>query len=609
MRIEELDRLSARPGVYLFRDVKGDILYVGKAKSLRARVRSYFRADGNGSIKTRELVRRTAAVDTIVVGSEAEALILEANLIKEHRPRFNVQLRDDKRYPYIKVTVAEPFPRVYVTRRLVNDGSRYLGPYTQVGALRQALQVIKRLYTVRSCRYDLPREAPERPCLDYHIGRCQAPCVGLQDQASYREMIDEILRVLEGNVDGVRAGVAGRMRGAAEALDFERAAHLRDVLHGLDALAQQQRVQRVGGANLDVLGLARDRDVACGVVLRIRRGVLLGLETQRFRQVEDEGDAELLAALASRFYLGRGEHGKANVPREILVPADFDDRELLAQVLSAAAGRQVRIRMPRRGDKRRLLELANDNARHRLEEHVVAAGWGAVDRADPDVALYDLQERLRLKIVPRLIACFDVSHTQGAETVASAIVFENGEPSRAQYRRMRIRGEWGNDDYRSMAEVVSRYFRRRREEGLPVPDLIVIDGGKGQLGAALGALRELGVTDVNVAALAKREEEIYLPGSSAPLRLGPRSRGLHLLQRARNEAHRFAISYNRKLRHRRTLRSELGEIPGIGPRRQQALLQRFGSLRAVREARPEEIATVPGFSTLLAHRVLEYLAR
>jgi len=604
----ELKSLPTRPGVYLFKDATGEVIYVGKAKSLRARVRSYFHGGSDGSAKTLELVERTASLDHIVVGSEAEALILEANLIKAHRPRFNIQLRDDKRYPYIKVTLAEPFPRVYVTRRVVDDGSRYFGPYTRVGAMRQALQVIKRLYTVRSCTYDLPREAPERPCLDYHIGRCRAPCVGLHSLAEYREMIDEIIRVLGGEVEVVQSRVRGQMQHAAESLDFERAAHLRDVLNGLKTLAQLQRVQRVGGGDLDVVGLARDRALACGVILRVRRGVLLGMETQRFRKIAEEEDAALLSALAGRFYLGHGQHGKTDLPREVLVPATFEDRSLLERVLSRSAARTVRIRVPQRGEKRQLIDLANENARHRLEEQVVAV-WGGADRSDPDAALYELQERLALKVVPRLIVCFDVSHTQGTETVASAVTFENGEPKRAEYRHMRIQGDWGNDDFRSMAEAVSRYFRRRLEEHKPIPDLTVIDGGKGQIGAARRALQDLQIRDVNMIALAKREEEIYLSDSGAPLRWGPSSRALHLLQRIRNEAHRFAITYNRKLRRRRTIRSELGEIPGIGPQRQRALLQRFGSVRGIREAQPDEVAQVPGFSTVLANRVLEYLGR
>ena len=602
----QITSLSTRPGVYLFKNGAGEILYVGKAKSLRARVRSYFRSGQVSSLKTQSLVQRIESVETIVVGSEAEALILEANLIKEHQPRFNVQLRDDKRYPYIKVTLNEAFPRVYVTRKTVDDGSRYFGPYTAVGSMRQALDLIKQLYTVRSCRYDLPTDAPSRPCLDYHIGRCLAPCVGLQDQASYGSMIDEIVSVLEGNSEAVRAQVEERMGAAAEAMDFERAARLRDVLPALDALAREQRVQKLGGGNHDVVGLARDGALAVGVVMRIRRGVLLGRDTQRFSDIEDESDTSLLASFATRYYLGRGDSGNRDIPGEVLVHGEFEDQEVLAEILTEAAGRRVRIFTPLRGSKERLLSLASDNARHALEDRRGALEYVS-DRAE--VVLYDLQDKLDLKIVPRLMVCFDVSHTQGAETVGSAVVFENGEPKKAEYRHMRIKGDWGNDDYRSMAEVVSRYFRRRTEEGKPLPDLALIDGGKGQLSAAEGALRELGLADVALAALAKREESVFLPGKSNPIRLEKRDRALHVLQRIRDEAHRFALSYNRKLRRKRTIRSDLADIPGIGPNRQRLLLQRFGSVRGVRDASPADIARIPGFSDMLAARILTYLGR
>ena len=603
---DQITSLSTRPGVYLFKNGVGEILYVGKAKSLRARVRSYFRSGQVSSLKTQSLVRRIESVETIVVGSEAEALILEANLIKEHQPRFNVQLRDDKRYPYIKVTLNEAFPRVYVTRQTVDDGSRYFGPYTAVGSMRQALDLIKQLYTVRSCRYDLPTDAPSRPCLDYHIGRCLAPCVGLQDQASYAGMIDEIVSVLEGNSEAVRAQVEERMGAAAEAMDFERAARLRDVLPALDALAREQRVQKLGGGNHDVVGLARDGALAVGVVMRIRRGVLLGRDTQRFSDIEDESDTSLLASFATRYYLGRGDSGNRDIPGEVLVHGEFEDQEVLAEILTEAAGRRVRIFTPLRGSKERLLSLASDNARHALEDRRGALEYVS-DRAE--VVLYDLQDKLDLKIVPRLMVCFDVSHTQGAETVGSAVVFENGEPKKAEYRHMRIKGDWGNDDYRSMAEVVSRYFRRRTEEEKPLPDLALIDGGKGQLSAAEGALRELGLADVALAALAKREESVFLPGKSNPIRLEKRDRALHVLQRIRDEAHRFALSYNRKLRRKRTIRSDLADIPGIGPNRQRLLLQRFGSVRGVRDASPADIARIPGFSDTLAARILTYLGR
>ncbi len=600
---DQLRGLPSRPGVYLFKDAGGDVLYVGKAKSLRPRVRSYFRGR-HESLKTRELVRHVDGVETIVVGTEAEALILEANLIKEHRPRFNIQLRDDKRYPYIKVTTREPFPRVFVTRSLDDDGSRYLGPYTSVGSMRDALEIIKRLYTVRSCRYDLPREVPERPCLDYHIGRCLAPCVGHQDQGSYRAMIDEILRVLDGETEGVRQRVDERMRQASEELDFERAARLRDALSALDALARQQRVEKLRGGDYDAVGLARDGDLAAAVIMRIRRGVLLGRDTLRFSDIGNESDASLLATFASRYYLSRGTEGARHLPKEILVPAEFDDMDLLEDILLSEAGRGVGVRVPRRGAKKRLCELAGDNARHALEDRLTATER-VQDRADE--VLYDVRDQLDLKVVPRLMVCFDISHTQGSETVGSAAVFENAEPKKAEYRSMRIKGDWGNDDYRSMTEVVHRYFRRRLDEERPLPDLVVIDGGKAQLGAARQALSELGVTDVALAALAKREEVVYRPGRSEPLRLGRRDKALHVLQRIRDEAHRFAVTYSRKLRRKRTVRSDLSEIPGIGPGRQRSLLLRFGSLRGVRSASAEEIARLPGFGETLAARVLEYL--
>ncbi|MEX0935493.1 MAG: excinuclease ABC subunit UvrC [Gemmatimonadota bacterium] len=600
----KLDHLPTSPGVYLFKDAEGEPLYIGKAKSIRSRVRSYFRNDRSKGIRVQELVRRAEDVDTIVVGSEAEALILEANLIKEHRPRFNIQLRDDKRYPFIKVTVQEPFPRVFVTRRLRDDGARHFGPFTSVGPMRRALEVVKRLYTVRSCRYDLPREAPPRPCLDYHIGRCKAPCVGLQSEADYGGMIEEILTVLEGDTGDLRARTRSRMEGAAADLRFEEAARLRDVLEGLDVIAREQNVERVEGGNQDILGLARDGELAVAVVLRVRRGKLLGRESHRFSGLGDETEAELLETFASQYYLGRGPGSTGELPREILLPTEFPDRSILEDVLSERAGRKVRLQVPVRGGKRRLRELASSNARHLLEERVTTLEVVG-DRAED--TLYELQDRLNLKVVPRLIVCFDISHTQGSEVVASAVVFENGEPRKNLYRHMRIRGEWANDDYRSMAEAVERYLRRRLSEDQPLPELLLLDGGKGQLSAVRPVLERLGTPEIALVALAKREEEIFLPDRRDSIRLGRRDPALRLLQRARNEAHRFAISYNRKLRSRRTIRSELADIPGIGPARQRSLLTRFGSVQAVRRAGPEAIARVPGFSRVLAERILEYL--
>ncbi len=608
MQTERLDaklqHLPSRPGVYLLKDARGEILYIGKANSLRSRVRNHFAIDAATSVKNREMIRRTADVDTIVVGSEAEALLLEANLIKRHRPRFNIRLRDDKRYPYIKVTLNEPFPRVYVTRRLINDGSRYFGPFTDVGAMRQALEVIKRLYTVRSCRYDLPREAPARPCLDYHIGRCKAPCVGLQSQAEYRVMIDEMQGVLAGRTDDVRTRVQAEMDTAVGSLEFERAATLRDVLAGLDNIERRQRALDVRGRDLDVLGIARDGDRACAVRLRIRNGKLLGRELDFFDNVQDEADAALLGVATGRMYLGRGEHGMQDLPREILFPGDFEDRTTVEQLLTETAGRRVLTHVPARGEKLRLVELANQNARHLLEERVVLA-TDADARAD-DV-LYEVQEALHMKVVPRLAVCFDISHLQGSEVVGSAVTFRNGEPDKNEYRRFRVRGDWGNDDFRSMGEVVRRYFRRRLDEGRPLPELVLIDGGRGQLSAARRAAVESGASDTQFAGLAKREEEVYLPDRADPLRLPRTSRALRYLQQMRDEAHRFAHAYNRTLRRKRTLTTELIEIPGIGPRRQRALMDRFGSVRRIRAASVDDIAELPGFSEALARRVLDRL--
>ncbi len=599
-----LKRLPTGPGVYLFRSGSGSVIYVGKAKSLRPRIRSYFRNDPAHSLKTRELVRRVKDLDTIVVGSEAEALILEANLIKEHHPRFNIQLRDDKKYPYIKVTQKEAFPRVFVTRDVRNDGSRYFGPFTSVGPLRQALEVVKRLYWVRSCRYNLPKEAPDRPCLDYHIGRCLAPCVGLQSQEDYGGMIAEILRILNGETEALRREVEAKMGDASKELRFEDAARLRDVGRGLETIAREQRVHKVEGGDQDVLALARDGEMAIGVVLRIRRGLLLGRETLRFSEASTEEDPALLSAFVSRYYLGRGEEGSMDLPREVLLPVDFPDRALMDVVLGERAGRRVKLLVPQKGEKKRLVDLAGTNARNALEDRVA-------EKEDPgeraDEVLFELQEHLELKVVPRAMICVDISHIQGTDTVGSVVLFENGAPKKAGYRHMRIKGDWGNDDYRSMEEVVFRYFRRALEEETVLPDLVVIDGGKGQLTAAQGALDSLELSGVAAVALAKKEEEVFLVGKGKSVHIPRKHRALHLLQRLRDEAHRFAITYNRKLRSKRTLQSRLGEIPGVGPGKQKALLTHFGSIKAIGSASAEEIIRLPGFGREMALRILTYL--
>ncbi|MEJ7811272.1 MAG: excinuclease ABC subunit UvrC [Gemmatimonadaceae bacterium] len=586
--------LPESPGVYLWKDASGAILYVGKAKRLRSRVRSYFAGDHFESVKTRALVRAVADVETIVVPSEAHALILEANLIKEYHPKFNIALRDDKSYPYIKVTVQEPYPRIFVTRRLIDDGARYFGPYTDVGGMRRALTVVKRIFTVRSCSYDMPREMPERPCLDYSIRRCKAPCILAQSLLDYRAMIDEVVLFLGGRADEVVRRVRERMEDAALHLDFERAAELRDALRHLERMEEPTVVVEVEGGDRDVVGYARDGDDACLALLRIRSGKLLAREHNFLENIQDDADSVVLGTYLARTYLPSEERAA-----ELLVPFDFEDRE----ALEASLG-HTRVLAPQRGPRRELLDLAEQNARHLLEEQKLGSMESEERAADP---VYELQRELGLHHVPRSVVCFDISTAQGTDTVGSCVWFENGRPKRAEYRKFKVKTVEGTDDFASMREVVTRYFARRVADEKSLPDLIVIDGGKGQLASARSALDTLGLSHLSIISLAKRDEEIFAPGRSDPLRLSRRSSALRLLQRARDEAHRFAVTYNRKRRSMRTVTSELMRIPGIGPTKRRALLQTFGSVQGVRDAAEADIAKVPGFSAGSARRLLEAL--
>ncbi|HUO51748.1 MAG TPA: excinuclease ABC subunit UvrC [Gemmatimonadaceae bacterium] len=586
--------LPESPGVYLWKGADGTVLYVGKAKRLRARVRSYLGADAHEASKTRALMRQAVDVETIVVPSEVHALVLEANLIKEHHPRYNILLRDDKSYPFIKVTLHEPFPRVLVTRRVVEDGSRYFGPYTDVGAMRRALNLVNRIFTVRSCSWDLPREAPERACLDYHIGRCKAPCVGLQTERDYRAMIDEVVLFLDGRAGEVMRRVRERMAESAGALDFERAAELRDMLASLEKMEEPTVIVEVEGGDRDVLGFARDGDEACVVLLRIRAGKLLAREHQYLANVSGESDGAVLEAYLTGGY--RPAEGRA---AELVLPFDVEDRETIEQALAGTV-----VKVPQRGPRRALVDLAEQNARHLLEELRLAGADTEERAADP---VYELQRELALPRVPRAIACFDISTAQGTDTVASCVWFENGRPRRGEYRKLRIKTVEGTDDFASMREAVTRTLRRRLDEQRPLPDLVLIDGGKGQLGAAREALESLGLGRMELASLAKREEDVYLSGRGDPIHLSRRSPALRLLQRVRDEAHRFAITYNRKRRAMRTVTSELLSIPGVGPTKRRALLRAFGSLQGVRDATAEQIAALPGFSAAGAQRILDAL--
>jgi excinuclease ABC subunit C len=588
--LEKIPHLPESPGVYLWRDADGTVLYVGKAKRLRSRVRSYVNPDQLTSIRTLALMQQAASLDTIVVPSEAHALILEANLIKEYRPKYNIALRDDKSYPYIKVTITEPFPRVYVTRQLVNDGSRYFGPYTDVGAMRRALNVVKRIFTVRSCTYDLPRTAPDRPCLDYHIGRCKAPCVLLQSQAEYGAMIDEVILFLDGRADEVIRRVKERIQLAAESLDFERAAEMRDVLQHLERLEEPTVVMEFEGGDRDVIGYARDGADACVTWLRIRGGKLLARDHQFFENINDETDAAVLQAFLAGPYRIATER-----TRELLVPFDLEDREIVEESLDGA-----KLHAPQRGPRRELVDLATQNARHLLEEARLTGDETDERAGDP---IYELQRQLGLQRVPRAIVCFDISHAQGTDTVASCVWFQNGRPYRAEYRKFKVRDVQGVDDFASMREVVTRYFRRRLDEAKSIPDLVLIDGGKGQLSAAHDALESLNLGTLPLISLAKREEEIFMVGRPESLRLPRRSPALRVLQQARDEAHRFAITFQRKRRAMRTVTSELLRIPGVGERKRRQLLEAFGSLEGVRTASLEAIAALPGFSIKSAARI------
>ena len=592
--LDKIPHLPESPGVYLWKDAEGTVLYVGKAKRLRSRVRSYSNLDRIESVRTSALMKQVAGMETIVVPTEAHALILEANLIKEYKPKFNISLRDDKSYPHIKVTVQEPFPRVYVTRQIVNDGSRYFGPYTDVAQMRRALNLVKRIFTVRSCNWDLPKFAPERPCLDHHIGRCKAPCVLAQTQIEYRTMIDEVLLFLEGRTAEVRRRVKDRMALAAESLDFESAAELRDALRHLERMEEPTVVQVVEGGDRDVVGYARDGDDACVALMRIRGGRLLAREHQLLSNVAEEPDQAVLSAYLAGSYIQLEDRAK-----ELYAPFDFEDRELIQESLG-----KTEVVVPQRGPKRELIDLAEQNARHLLEEALLEGDTTEERAADP---VYELQRQLGLQRVPRALVCFDISHAQGTDTVASCVWFQNGRPFRSEYRKFKVKTVEGVDDFASMREIVHRYFRRRIEEGKRIPDLVVIDGGKGQLGAAQTALAELQLGELPVISLAKREEEVFVPGQSESLRLPRRSVGLRMLQQARDEAHRFALTYQRLRRSKRTVTSELLQIPGVGPSKRRQLLQAFGSLDGVRGATVEAIAALPGFSARSAQKLVDAL--
>jgi excinuclease ABC subunit C len=590
----KLDTLPEGPGVYLWRGGDGEVLYVGKAKRLRSRVRSYFATDFPDSPRNRLLQRLISDVETIVVPSEPGSLILENNLIKEYRPRFNVRLKDDKSYPSIAVTLGEAFPRVLVTRKRDIPGARYFGPYTDVGQLRRTLAIIRRLYTVRSCQDRLPEERRERPCLDYYIGRCRAPCMGWQDVPEYQRMVEDVVSFLEGRTQDVRVKVREAMLDASAREDFERARELRDALRWLDRLEEPLSVEVMGTGDADVIGYARDGDDAVGVLMRVRQGRVVGREHRFLEGVEEEEDSAVLSAFLVRYYVPVEDRS-----RRLVVPFPPNEWDTVRELLPGTDWS-----VPRRGTAHRWLALADQNARHLLESLRIES-FETEERAEDPV--YALGRDLGLNAVPRSFVCVDISHNQGRDTVGSLVWFEAGRPRKSEYRKFKIQGLGQQDDYAAIQEVLTRYLTRRRDEELQIPDLIVIDGGKGQLSAAVTAVEQAGYPELPIVSLAKREEEVFVPGRAESLRLPRRSPSLRLLQRARDEAHRFGLAYNRKRRTQRTITSELLSIPGIGPTKRRRLLERFGSLAGVRSASVAELASVPGFSVRQAERILEHL--
>jgi len=602
--------LPACTGVYLMRDAEERVVYVGKAVNLRSRVRSYFTPSAQEHSKVRQLVAEVADLEFIVTDTELEALILEANLIKAHRPRFNVRLRDDKRYPYIKITWTDPFPRVLITRRLARDGNRYFGPYTSATAVRETLELLRRTFPYLTCNREIGG-GDERACLYYDIQLCPGPCIGAVNQEEYRATIRGLVRFLEGRSDEVLADLEKRMQTAAEELDFERAALLRDQLQAARRVTERQKIVAAAGSDQDVIAFARQGGNACVQVFFIRGGKLLGREYFLLEGAEAEEDREVMAAFLKQFY-----EEAAYVPPEVILPEDVDEALVIEEWLRSKRGAKVTLRVPRRGRVKDLVRMATENAAQMLA--AVRAQWEA-DAHKQEQALDELQAALNLPVRPARIECYDISTTQGAEPTGSMVVFEQGVPRKSDYRRFVVRTVEGVDDYAGMREVLTRRFDRwrmvtsgkvRGVRGVKawalLPDLLIVDGGKGQLNVALEVLKGFGLQEqVPLAALAKREEALFVVGRPEPVR--PSSQGLFLLQRVRDEAHRFAVTHHRKRRRRAVLASELDSVPGVGPVRRRALLRAFGSVEHIRAATVEELASVPGIPRRVAEAVKEHL--
>ena len=596
---EKLDSLPARPGVYQFKNPDGKVIYVGKAQNLRNRVRQYFQKSRALDAKLDALVSKIADVELMVTDSEVEALILEANLIKKLKPRYNVLLKDDKSFPYIVIT-NEPFPRVFVTRRVIRDGSRYFGPYTDVKTMRFALKTVRDIFMIRSCNYDLTPESIARGrfkiCLDYHIKKCEGPCEAKVSVEQYNAMIDKVAKVLRGKTDDVVASLETEMNQLSDGLRFEEAAKTRDRLRALSVYNEKQKVVEMKEVDRDIIALALKEDDACGVVFKVRDGKVLGSHHFYLSNVEGRTEGEVSETLLERYYLDNED-----IPGEISLSAAANSLDLIQSWLAGRRGAAVNVDIPKAGDKSKLVGMVKKNAEFLLEELQLQK----MKRGDfiPH-SVQSLQRDLRLAALPRRIECFDISNIQGSDTVASMVVFVDAKPKKSEYRKFKIRSVQGPDDFASMREVIERRYARLIEEGGTNPDLIVVDGGKGQLSSAVEVLADLNYTSTPIVGLAKRLEEVFFPGQSDPLLIPRTSSSLKLLQQIRDEAHRFAVTYHRILRSKRILKTELDLIKGIGKKRATELLESFGSVQGVKFATEEQIAEIVG--PKLAAEIKEY---
>ncbi len=588
---EQLKLLPTNPGVYLMKNEQAKIIYVGKAINLKNRVKSYFQSSKNHSPKVKSMVEKISDFEYIITANEIEALILECNLIKKYRPKYNISLRDDKTYPYIKVTLNEDYPTVSITRKILKDGAKYFGPYTSAGAVHEVLNLLKKLFQIRSCR----QMNTKRPCLEFHIKRCLAPCTGRVAKSEYREMIKSLCLFLEGRNEVVLKELTSRMQIAAENFQFELAAKLRDQVLAIEKISAKQNII-IGSSDQDIIGLARKADEACIQIFFIRSGKMIGRDHFLLNGTEDETDSALLNAFLEQYY------NKATfIPKEILLPAEIENEEILSAWLSQKKNAKVSFGLPQRGVKKEMVLMANDNAVVVLEEQMIKNSAGLEQTVG---AMKDLGRYLRMEKELKRIECFDISHIQGSETVASMVVFSNGAPDKQEYRRYKLKSVEGKpDDFKSMQEVVGR--RYRQSDGI-MPDLIIIDGGKGQLNSALEIIRALGHYQIPVVGLAKQFEYVFLEGQSEPVILPPNSKALYLIQRIRDEAHRFAITYHRKLRHKRNLVSVLDHIEGIGPTRRKALWDAFGSIAEIKKAKITDLTAVPGISENIANNIVKY---